>query len=205
MNPALEEKMWLALFWLRPLRDLWRRELRDAQFKRLQGIIPYSWVMDPAPLPYHGIIPRLDVGRLGEIADFSQKERNLVLKISGFSERAWGSRGVHIGADMPQEEWSSAVNEALDSFETSPWLLQEFHKGKRVLHPFWDPEAGGLRELDARVRLCPYYFNVANPDGTLGNSVKLGGVLATIVPADKKKLHGMSNAILAPCAVADDS
>jgi hypothetical protein len=29
----------------------------------------------------------------------------------------------------------------------------------------------------------------------------LGGILATIVPADKKIVHGMSEAILAPCAV----
>ena len=30
---------------------------------------------------------------------------------------------------------------------------------------------------------------------------KLGGVLATICPADKKIIHGMSDAILAPCAL----
>jgi hypothetical protein len=41
------------------------------------------------------------------------------------------------------------------------------------------------------VRLCPYYF-VA--DG----KAKLSGALATIVPADKKLLHGMRDAILAP-------
>jgi hypothetical protein len=29
----------------------------------------------------------------------------------------------------------------------------------------------------------------------------LGGVLATIVPADKKIVHGMSEAVLAPCCV----
>jgi hypothetical protein len=30
---------------------------------------------------------------------------------------------------------------------------------------------------------------------------QLGGMLATICPADKKIIHGMSEAILAPCAV----
>jgi hypothetical protein len=31
----------------------------------------------------------------------------------------------------------------------------------------------------------------------------LGGVLATICPADKKIIHGMSTAILAPCMVEE--
>jgi hypothetical protein len=31
--------------------------------------------------------------------------------------------------------------------------------------------------------------------------LQLGGVLATICPADKKIIHGMTDAILAPCAV----
>jgi hypothetical protein len=42
------------------------------------------------------------------------------------------------------------------------------------------------------VRLCPYYF-------VIGDSVKLGGILATVCPADKKLLHGMSDAVMAPC------
>ena len=45
--------------------------------------------------------------------------------------------------------------------------------------------------MRGRVRLCPYYFVEAN-------KVTLRGALATIVPADKKLLHGMRDAILAP-------
>jgi hypothetical protein len=45
--------------------------------------------------------------------------------------------------------------------------------------------------MKGRVRLCPYYF-VEN------DRVKLRGALATIVPADKKFLHGMLDAILVP-------
>jgi hypothetical protein len=33
---------------------------------------------------------------------------------------------------------------------------------------------------------------------------QLGGVLATLVPADKKIVHGMADAILAPCALASE-
>lgn len=204
LKPALEEKLWMALFWIRPLHEVWRRELRGSQFERLKRIIPYSWVMDPAPLPYHAVIPLLDVNQMREIAGLSQKDRDLVLKISGFSDQAWGSRGVHIGGDMPQEEWRAAVLKALDDWQEHPCVLQEFHKGKRVQHPYWDPEVEGIRILDARVRLCPYYFNRANPDGSLGDTVSLGGVLATIVPSDKKVLHGMRDAIMAPCCVVEE-
>ena len=45
--------------------------------------------------------------------------------------------------------------------------------------------------MRGRVRLCSYYFVEANKVG-------LRGALATIVPADKKLLHGMRDAILAP-------
>jgi hypothetical protein len=50
--------------------------------------------------------------------------------------------------------------------------------------------------MDGRVRLCPYYFVV-------GDDAKLSGVLATIVPSDKRLIHGMSTAVMAPCAVND--
>ena len=45
--------------------------------------------------------------------------------------------------------------------------------------------------MKGRVRLCPYYF-------VEGDRVKLHGALATIVPADKKFLHGMRDAIMVP-------
>jgi hypothetical protein len=51
--------------------------------------------------------------------------------------------------------------------------------------------------MPGRVRLCPYYF--VSGDGDAARP-KLGGVLATVVPADKKIVHGMRDAILAPCS-----
>ena len=51
LKPYLEEKLWLALFWSRPLQEFWRQEIGEKGQKLLQKIIPYSWVLDPAPLP----------------------------------------------------------------------------------------------------------------------------------------------------------
>ena len=61
IKPYLEEKMWFALFWLQPLREFWRRELGEKYFIKLQEVIPYSWLLDPTPLPQHAVIPRLDI------------------------------------------------------------------------------------------------------------------------------------------------
>ncbi|MBA3651929.1 MAG: hypothetical protein H0W66_10735, partial [Chthoniobacterales bacterium] len=109
-KPYLEEKMWFAFFWLQPLREFWRRELGDKYFRTLQKIIPYTWILDPTPLPQHAVIPRLEIQDWREAARFSQKERDLLLKVSGFSPLGWGSRGVALGADLPHAEWEQRIN-----------------------------------------------------------------------------------------------
>ena len=194
-KPWIEEKMWLALFWSRPLRQFWRRELSENHWLRLQKHIPQSWVLDPAPLPHHAVLPWLNISSWDELKTFSQKERDFVLKVSGFSPEAWGSRGVTVGSDVPQHEWAAAIDGALADFAHHPHVLMRFAHSRIVEHPYFDPATGELRTMRGRVRLCPYYFVT---DG----QAKLGGALATIVPADKKLIHGMRDAILVPVAVA---
>jgi len=101
IKPYLEEKMWFALFWMQPLREFWRRELGEKYFIKLQEVIPYSWLLDPTPLPQHAVIPRLEINDWREAAELSQKDRDLLLKVSGFSPLGWGSRGIALGADLP--------------------------------------------------------------------------------------------------------
>src|SRR5690606_1539513 len=122
-KPWLEEKLWLALFWLRPLHELWRRELTENQQQRLEKIIPYSWLIDPAPLPPHAVLPRLGIISWDEAAAFSQKQRELVLKRSGFHEEAWGARSVVIGHDVPQATWAEALRQAQADFPAQPWVM----------------------------------------------------------------------------------
>jgi hypothetical protein len=194
IKPYLEEKMWFALFWMQPLREFWRRELGDKYFSKLQEVIPYSWLLDPTPLPQHAVIPRLEIHDWREAAKFSQKDRDLLLKVSGFSPLGWGSRGIALGADLPHAEWEKRINHALETFESSPTIMQRFHKGSLFDHQYWAPDSGELKIMKGRVRLCPYFF--VEPD-----RVKLRGALATIAPADKKFVHGMSDAILVPSKI----
>ncbi len=198
IKPYLEEKMWFALFWMQPLREFWRRELGDKYFIKLQEVIPYSWLLDPIPLPQHAVIPRLEIHDWHEAAKFSQKDRDLLLKVSGFSPLGWGSRGIALGADLPHSEWQRRIEHALTTFETSPTILQKFHKGRLFDHRYWDPESGELKTMKGRVRLCPYFF-------VEQDRVKLRGALATIAPADKKFLHGMRDAILVPSRIGENT
>jgi hypothetical protein len=197
-KPLFEEKMLFALLWNGNLHHFWRQELGEGFLARLKKVIPYTWLMDPAPLPPHAAIPELNLTDWSQLKALSQKERDLILKISGFSERAWGARGVFLGSDLSQTDWSAAVDAALNGFNSSPFVLQRFEKPKTVDSSWFDFEGGQVIPMKGRTRLCPYYFVSGDGDAL---HPQLGGVLATIVPADKKIVHGMSDAILVPCSV----
>ena len=187
----LEEKLWLALLHMPGLQSQWQKELRAAHLQLLRRIVPHSWVVDPAPLPPQAALPWLNVHSWAEVAAMGRAERRLVLKISGFSPLAWGSRGVVIGHDVNPEQWQNALQHALAVYDENPWLLQEFCEARMVEHPYYEAD-GSVSLMRGRVRLCPYYLRSAE-------GVQLAGCLATITPADKKKIHGMGDAILVPC------
>lgn len=198
-KPLFEEKLAFALLWNRNLRSFWRQEMGEGFLKRLLRLVPYTWVLDPSPLPPHAAYPELGLTEWGQLVDLSQKERDLILKVSGFSEQAWGARGVFLGSDLSAADWSAAVRAALEAWPTSPHVLQRYHKPGIVDGAWFDPESGAVAAMPSRVRLCPYYFVHGEGDGARPH---LGGVLATLCPADKKIIHGMRDAVLAPCAVA---
>lgn len=193
-KPHLEDKLWLALLWSPSLRTAWQQTLRANHLQRLRELVPFGWVLDPTPMPPHAALPRLDAHSWEEVAGFSQKERRLALKVSGFHETAWGARGVFIGHDMPAQEWAARLHTALAQSSQQPWILQEFREGRSVTHPVFRDD-GSVEMMQGRVRLCPYFFT----DGA-GTS-HFGGCLATIVPLDKKKIHGMSDGVLVPCMI----
>jgi len=75
-------------------------------------------------------------------------------------------------------------------------VLQRYHHPGLVEAQWFDFERNQLVPMKGRLRLCPYYFVAGEADAA---RAELGGVLATICPADKKIIHGMKDAILAPC------
>jgi len=197
-KPVFEEKMLFALLWNRNLQIFWRQELGEGFLARLKKLVPYTWLVDPAPLPPQAAIPELNLTDWQQLKTLSQKERELILKVSGFSAHAWGARGVFLGSDLSHEDWAKAVDDALQHFEQSPRVLQRYHKPVLVEAQWFDFGKNEVVPMKGRVRLCPYYFVSGEGDAA---RPQLGGVLATVNPADKKIIHGMADAILAPCVV----
>ena len=196
-KPMFEEKLLFALLWNRNLQSFWRQELGESFFQRLLDLTPYTWIVDPAPLPPHAAIPELNLTDWRQLKALSQRERDLILKVSGFSPNAWGARGVYLGSDLSHADWAAAVDEALSDFAQSPRVLQRYHKPGLVEAHWYDFEHQQLLAIKGRVRLCPYYFVAGDGDAA---RAELGGVLATICPADKKIIHGMKDAVFAPCS-----
>ena len=198
----LEEKLWLALYHHPLLKEYWRKELGKESFAALSNLIPRSWIVDSRPLPPHATIPGLDIGGQPvndweKLKRLTKKQRELVLKPSGFSDIAYESKGVAIGHDMPEEEWAARVQEALDSFEHQPYILQEFHKAARRTIRYYDFFEDEIKPMRGRVMLRPYYY-------LMGDQPRLCGIQALVFPADKKILHGMIDAAIIPCAVATE-
>jgi hypothetical protein len=197
-KPIFEEKMLFALLWNRHLEGFWRQELGQGFFNRMRKLTPYSWLVDPSPLPPHAAIPELGLTDWQQLKVLSHKERDLILKVSGFSPHAWGARGVYLGSDLSHTDWSAAVDRAISSFGQTPFVLQRYNKPGLVDAEWFDFDNNQVVPMKGRVRLCPYYFVSGEAEAARAH---LSGVLATICPADKKIIHGMTEAIFAPCTV----
>ncbi len=202
-KPYLEEKMLFSFLHHPALQPFWKQWLAKDARAALTKAFPRTWVMDPAELPPHAFIHGLThrgeaVQDFRDLGDATQRERELVIKPSGFSDMAWGSRGVVIGHGIPADEWSASIDDALGAYERTPHILQEFHKGRRCRVSYYDFDKKATVAMNGRARLTPYYFVV---DG----KPKLSGIQATVCPADKKVLHGMVDAVVAPCAVSCSS
>ena len=200
MRPFQEEKLGFALFHHHLLQDYWAEALGGRTRKLLARLIPASWAMDPAPLPPGAVLDGPHAGGRAlsdwrDLSGASQKERDLIIKISGFHETAWGARSVVLGSDCSREEWQEGVNRAVSLAPTNLHLLQAYRKPQRVRHRVYRVEGGAEQpeavEVDGRLRLCPYYFVV-------GGQARLSGALATFGPPDKKIIPGMQDAALLP-------
>jgi hypothetical protein len=200
----LEEKLLFYLFHHPELESFWRGALDSNTFDRLCRMLPPTWLLDPQPIPPTAALdPPLMAGerrirQWSDLRGLSQRERRLVLKPSGFSELAWGSRGVTIGHDVNQEAWDAAVDNALASFPTTPYILQQYHQSRRVQVSYYDVPDDSVRPMAGRARLSPYYMVV---DG----KARLCGVLVTVVPAANKVIHGTSESVMMPAALSDDA
>lgn len=196
-----EEKLALALFHHHLLEDYWRENLSKRAYRLLRRAIPKTWILDPVDLPPPAVLDGPLIGgkpirQWTDLAQGSQKERNLIVKISGFHETAWGARSVTLGNDVSREEFREAIEHALAFTDRGFYILQEYRKPRRMSHPVFTAD-GELKPHEGRLRLSPFYF-------VRDNEADLCGAFATFCPPDKKIIHGMRDAAMLPCQVVPE-
>ena len=197
MRPFQEEKLSLALVHHHRLQEFWAENLSKKELGLLRRFIPKTWVLDPSSIPPGAtvdgpLIKQKPLGNWMDLAKASKKERSLVIKASGFHETAWGARSVVIGDDVSGEEWEKALYGAIESFPRPLSVIQEFHKSSLFEHPIFNSRKE-VTSMSGRFRLSPYFF-------VLGQEIQWSGTLATLCPADKKIIHGMTDGALIPCS-----
>lgn len=196
-NPIFEEKLCMALFHHYQLQNFWQESLSKESFQVLKKIIPTTWIIDSEPFGPNAILngPLIDGRPLrswSELAEATQKNRNYIIKRSGYNKDAWGARSITVGSDCSQEAWTESITLAINQSKTSPFIIQEFKKPKKIAHPIYNSK-GEITEEPGRVRLCPYYMKT-------DDHIEIKGILGTICPANKKIIHGMSVASFIPCS-----
>ena len=196
MRHFQEEKLSLALFHHHLLDEFWGENLSRTALDTLRRTVPRSWIMDQVELPPSAVLDAPYIGgkpiwRWEQLGGASQKERNYIIKMSGFHELAWGARSVVLGSDSPRKGWSEGIEKALAHSETNLHILQDYHKPKRLEHPIYR-DCNDLFRQEGRIRLNPFFF-------VWDGKAHLCGVLNTFCPADKKIIHGMKDAALLPC------
>ena len=200
MKAYQEEKLGLALLHHPMLAEFWKENLPENHLEALFRIVPKTWIIERTDLPPTAVLhaPQVNgrpIREWTELAEASQRERNFIIKASGFHETAWGARSVTLGSDVSREEWLEAIERALDPENEKVHILQEYHKPLRLSHPVYAND-GSIHSAEGRVRLCPYFF-------VDGDTVEISGILSTFCPADKKIIHGMKDAALLPCQLKD--
>ncbi|MBS3949529.1 MAG: hypothetical protein KGZ53_02520 [Peptococcaceae bacterium] len=192
----LEEKLWFALIHHPVLKQYWEQSMGVKDFSRLRSLVPLTHVLDPRPVPPHAVIAGLYVREQAvnsylELTNLPRGERSYVLKPSGFSPLAWGSRGVILGRELTTRAWGQQLERALASFEEQPFVLQQYYPSSTESQEFYDFTSGKLQVFTGKSRYCPYFFNIAK-------AVISGGMLVTTCPVDKPLIHGMTDAVMVP-------
>ena len=191
----LQKKMLFALFWNQNLRDFWQRELGGKFMRLLEKVIPQTWLIDPAPLSARGY-SRARTNDWRQLADLSQKDRQPILKLSGFNERAWGARSVRPGRisratnGPPSSTKPSTTLTPLHGFYSVMRNRARFNTNGLILTESINPH-------DRPRSIMPVLLCAWRTGSEAGRRAR------DDLLTNKKIIHGMKDAILAPCRIAE--
>lgn len=150
LTPFAEEKAILGLLWDKRFDRFFTDKLgNDLSF--LRSITPQTSNFGHSqhclePLPTYDI---------QEFATLSRKERQHVLKVSGFGESASWGEGVHFLHKKSQKDVFELLQDAYTD-QNCYYILQKFVPGKKVLLEYID-DSGSVTTMNGRLRITPYY------------------------------------------------
>jgi len=76
-KPQLEEKMLSAFLWMGQLHGFGANNWATRYWRRYGEVFPYTWIVDPTPLPPHAVIPELGIHDWHEMARFRKNSASL--------------------------------------------------------------------------------------------------------------------------------
>ena len=131
-KPVFEEKMLFALLWNRNLQEFWRQELGEGFFARLKKLIPYTWLVDPTPLPPQAAIPGIESDGLAAAQDAVAKGARVDFegvrlfgkclgRARGFSRQRFVARGLGAGGGRGPATVSSNRRASCSAITSPRW------------------------------------------------------------------------------------
>lgn len=163
LTPQIEEKAILSFIWDKRFSEFFKRLLGETSFNFLRKIIPPTWILKEEAnfdlgMP-EGILNSINLSNL------SKKQRQFVLKKSGFSDDCSWSKGVYFLHQMSSRKIKEILKNATEDNMNS-YILQEFKEGKKQIMEYID-EKGEILKMEVKTRITPYYSFIGKNKGEL--------------------------------------
>ncbi len=192
----LEEKLAFALFHHHALAPLWRAELGDERSNACARSFPKTWVIDPRPLPPQAVIAGLEAGG-APVSDFRQPDRARKER-ARLRRQAVGILGAGLGFARRKDRQRPHATKSgprrstprSPSFDATPYILQDSIKASACVKATSTAKATRFALRRPRAALSVLLRHRRR------RACTLGGILATVAPADKRLIHGMTDAVM---------
>lgn len=162
-TPQFEEKALLSFIWDKRYVDFFRNFLGTSTFELLRQVIPKTWILGEEKY-VDGGLPNNFTSSI-QLSELGKSSRKFVLKQSGFSSNSSWSEGVKFLHKMSGSKASEALLSASKD-KTHLYIIQEFSQAKNVPMSFIMTN-GLLQNLNAKIRITPYYAYTGNAKGSL--------------------------------------
>ncbi len=162
-TPQFEEKALLSFIWNKRYAELLRSRLGESTFCLLRTVIPKTWIVGEEKYLDDGILKEQENSL--SLVNLSKNNRKFVLKQSGFSVASSWGEGVKFLHKLSKDKTMGILKEAINDTEHL-YIIQEFKQGKNIPMSFIDEE-GIFQNMNARIRITPYYAYIGKDKGCL--------------------------------------